>query len=343
MTPRSTFTERLVPTPNGRGEVQDASRIRHQYSGESLVSSAHTEAAARGISNDSRITNGAELKNDSSTGSSLKEGAIGATVTDQYDRRVSDPEVLVSREDTTVVVTLNAPRRRNVLSAAMVDALGSAYDQLEADDAVRCVVLTGAGSAFCAGAELSTLERAAEGDFEPVRHVYDGFLRVLASPLPTIAAVNGPAVGAGFNLALACDIRLAGESARFDTRFSTLRLHPGGGHTWLLTRAVGPQQAALACLFGEVWDAHQAKGTGLVVGVHPDERLVPAAVGLAARLASNDSAYVRRLTATLRQAAGGAGHAEVLAAETEAQAWSLTQPPFRAGLAEIQARIARRG
>ena len=99
------------------------------------------------------------------------------------------------------------------------------------------VVLTGAGKAFCAGAELSVLRAAADGDFDSVRPVYEGFLRVLRSPLPTIAAVNGPAVGAGFNLALACDVRLAGRHAIFDTRFTQLRLHPGGGHTWLLARA----------------------------------------------------------------------------------------------------------
>jgi enoyl-CoA hydratase len=252
-------------------------------------------------------------------------------------------EIELTRAGTTAVVTLNAPRRRNVLSAAMVDAVRDTFDALEADDSVRCVVVTGAGTAFCAGAELSTLESAADGDFEPVRHVYDGFLRVLHSPLPTIAAVNGPAVGAGFNLALACDLRLAGESARFDTRFAALRLIPGGGHTWLLTRAVGSQQAMLADLFGETWTAAQAREHGLIAAVHPDDRLVPAAVELADRLAAHDPQYVRALTATLRHAAaGGATHADLLSAETEAQAWSLRQPAFRDGLAEIKARIAKR-
>src|SRR3954464_9741650 len=109
------------------------------------------------------------------------------------------PPVVISRHGTVAVVTLNQPQTRNVLSVATVGALTEAYDALERDPAVRSVVLTGAGSAFCAGAELSTLESAATHDFAPVRGVYEGFLRVRRSPLPTIGAINGPAVGAGFN------------------------------------------------------------------------------------------------------------------------------------------------
>ena len=138
--------------------------------------------------------------------------------------------VLVERHGGTAVLTLNAPRRRNVLSAELVDAVGRAADGIVADPESRCIVVTGAGPAFCAGAELSTLEAAADGDFARVRVVYDGFLRILHSPLVTIAAVNGPAVGAGLNLALACDVRLAGEDALFDSRFAKLRIHPGGGN-----------------------------------------------------------------------------------------------------------------
>ena len=253
---------------------------------------------------------------------------------------VSEPEVVVTRDGGTAVLVLNAPSRRNVLSTGMVDAIGAAYDELEADPAVRCVVITGAGSAFCAGAQLSTLEAAAAGDFAPVRQVYDGFLRVLRSPLVSIAAVNGPAVGAGFNLALACDLRLGGEGARFDTRFAALRLHPGGGHTWLLTKAVGPQQAMLGCLFGDVWDAPAALRIGLVAAVHPTDRLVAEAVSLGSRLAAQDSAYTRRLTATLRQAAT-TPFDDVLTHETAEQRWSLGEPAFADGLARLRERMTR--
>ena len=111
-------------------------------------------------------------------------------------------------------------------------------DAFEADESVGAVVVTGTPPAFCAGANLGNL---AEADGESLGRIYEGFLRVARSPLPTIAAVNGAAVGAGMNLALGCDVRIAARRARFDTRFMQLGLHPGGGHTWMLRRIAGPQ------------------------------------------------------------------------------------------------------
>lgn len=256
---------------------------------------------------------------------------------------MADELVLQQRHGATVLLTLNQAARRNVLSAALVDALGAAYDALEADDGVRAVVLTGAGPAFCAGAELSVLRAAADGDFTLVRKVYDGFLRVLRSPLPTIAAVNGPAVGAGFNLALACDVRLAGRRALFDTRFAKLRLHPGGGHSWLLARAVGRQQAMLATLFGETWNAERASDVGLVASVHDDDKLVEDAIAIARRLDGQESVFTRRLVDTIRRSPDMATHDEALAHETEAQGWSTTRPAFLEGLEAIEKQIARGG
>ena len=251
-------------------------------------------------------------------------------------------ECTISVEDGVAVVTLQAPERRNVLAAAMVTGLRSAYDLAEADSSVRCVVLTGAGKAFCAGADLKTLEQAAEGDFDPVRSVYEGFLRVLDSPLPTIGAVNGAAVGAGFNLALACDVRIAATTAWFDTRFAALNLHPGGGHTRLLSRAVGGQNAAMAVLFGETWDASAALERGLVASIHDPGTLLAEALGLGRRLSSHSPAYVRTLTGTLRLVRSGASHLEVLQAETVAQEWSLKQPEFLAGLKRIRGQMTSR-
>lgn len=249
--------------------------------------------------------------------------------------------VLQQRHGSAVLLTLNQGARRNVLSAALVDALAEAYDALEADAGVNAVVLTGDGPAFCAGAELSVLRAAAEGNFDVVRKVYDGFLRVLRSPLPTIAAVNGPAVGAGFNLVLACDVRVAARSAVFDTRFAKLRLHPGGGHAWLLARAVGQQRAMLATAFGEVWDAEQAKSAGLVAAVHDDARLVDAALAIARQMDGQESVFTRRLVETVRRSLLTDTHAEALAHETSAQAWSTSRPAFLEGLAAMEKKIAR--
>jgi enoyl-CoA hydratase len=251
--------------------------------------------------------------------------------------------VNVRREGCVAVLTLSVPERRNVLSSALVSAIGDTFAALERDDTVRCVVITGEGRAFCAGAELTTLEAAARGEFSPVQEVYEGFLSVLRSPLVTIAAVNGPAVGAGFNLALACDVRLAGTRALFDTRFSALQIHPGGGHAWLLTRAVGQQQAMLACLFGEVWKADAALARGLVASVHPEEELIEQAVALGRRLEGQESAFTRRLVATLRDSVSTVHHSDALAAETVAQQWSTTRPGFLDAVQEIQRRIGTSG
>ena len=254
----------------------------------------------------------------------------------------ADDLVRLEQRDGVAVVTLNDPARRNVFSSRLVDALAAAMDRAERDDATRCVVVTGAGSAFCAGAEVATLRGAAAGEFDDVETVYQGFLRVRDCPLPTIAAVNGPAVGAGFNLALACDVRLAGPGALFDTRFTALRLHPGGGNAWMLARAVGQQQATLACLFGEVWDAQAALDVGLVAKLIR-EGLVDAAVELGQRLAHQEKVYVQRLAATLRSALSTPGYADALAEETAAQRWSAGRPAFREGVRAIEDRIARRG
>ena len=249
--------------------------------------------------------------------------------------------VLVARHGGVAVLTLNLADRRNVMSAELVEAIAERFDQLENDPTVRCVVLTGAGTAFCAGAELSVLQAASRGEFDSVETVYGGFLRVLASPLPTIAAVNGPAVGAGFNLALACDLRLAGRSALFDTRFAQLHIHPGGGHTWLLARAVGQQQATLACLFGETWTADRAQQVGLVASVHDDAALLDDAIALGRRLDGQELQFICTLLSSLRESLVTPTHAEALKHETAAQRWSTTRPAFKDGLAALEAKISK--
>lgn len=250
--------------------------------------------------------------------------------------------VTASIEGGVAVVTLNKADRRNVLDEEMVSGLHAAFERLEADASVRVVVLTGAGTAFCAGAHLDTLLGAAQGGFDRVKGVYDGFLRVLHSPLPTIAAVNGPAVGAGFNLALACDVRLASQTAVFASRFLELRLHPGGGHSWLLERAVGRQRAMAMTLFGQSLDAQQAYATGLVLDVLAPDLLIAAARELAAGVVEMEPELVRAAVATLRAAEQEPRHDKVLEIETARQQWSTTRPDFVRRTRELQARIARR-
>ncbi|MFG2039804.1 enoyl-CoA hydratase-related protein [Dactylosporangium sp. NPDC048998] len=250
--------------------------------------------------------------------------------------------VTVERHAAAAVLTLNDPDRRNILTSALVAEIGEAMDELESEPEVRAVVVTGAGPAFCAGAELATLERAAAGDFSLIRAVYGGFLRILHSPLLTVGAVNGVAVGAGFNLALACDIRMAADSARFVCRFSELGILPGGGHTWMLSRAVGAQRAMLGVLLGEAWDAAAALRDGLVADVVPADRLLPATLERLRRLAGLEPEYVRRLVGAVRAAPGLLRHGDALELEAVDQEWSVGRPAFLQGLEGVRASIRRR-
>ncbi|MEO6629750.1 MAG: enoyl-CoA hydratase [Aquihabitans sp.] len=234
------------------------------------------------------------------------------------------------------VVTLNAPERRNAFDLPMCEGVADIFDALEADSGVGAIVITGAGTAFCAGADLSHL---GDSHREGLLSIYEGFLRVARSPLPTIAAVNGPAVGAGMNLALVCDVRLAGTSARFDTRFLQLGIHPGGGHTWMLRNAVGPQAAAAMVLFGEVLDGSEAERCGLAWRCVADEDLMASAMEMAVRAAAVPRDLAIRAKATLADMAAVADHDAAVMREINDQVWSITQPAFTARLAALQKRI----
>jgi enoyl-CoA hydratase len=247
--------------------------------------------------------------------------------------------LLVDVADGVGTLTLNDPDRRNALSAGLVEAIVAAFDRFESGDDVRAVIVTGAPPAFCAGADLGNLGAAAESG---LRSIYEGFLRVARSPLPTIAAVNGAAVGAGMNLALCCDVRLAARRARFDTRFLQLGLHPGGGHTWMLQRAVGPQTAAAMVLFGQVLDGEQAARRGLAYDCVDDAELLTSAAAMARVAADVPPELARRAKETLRAVAGVEQHNEAVDIEIAAQLWSVQQPFFAERLAALRAKITHR-
>lgn len=252
---------------------------------------------------------------------------------------------LVRTETTAGVatVTLADPDRRNALTLPMVTEIIDLFDQLEADPSVGAVIVTGEAPAFCAGADLSHLSSsAAQGPEAGLRSIYEGFLRIGRSPLPTIAAVNGAAVGAGMNLALVCDVRLAGARARFDTRFLQLGLHPGGGHTWMFRRIAGPQTVAATVLFGEVLDGADAERVGLVWRCVADDALLADAHTLAERAAAAPTELVARTKATIADMAGVADHATAVDRELVPQVWSLEQPAFKERVAALQAKITSR-
>jgi enoyl-CoA hydratase len=240
-------------------------------------------------------------------------------------------ELIEHRLDAGVAwLTLCDPKRRNALSLELVEQLTSAIEAAEADEHTGAVVITGAAPAFCAGADLSQLGEARE---QGLRAIYEGFTRVNRCTLPTVAAVNGAAVGAGFNLALACDIRVAAKSARFDTRFLQLGIHPGGGHTWWLQRLVGTERAAAMVLFGQVLDGESALRHGLVWECVDDEELVETVQQIAGRAASFDRDLVRRTKHTMAVTARLAEHPDALEVELDAQLWSMDRASFTEGIA----------
>ena len=249
---------------------------------------------------------------------------------------MADVAVHTSITDRVAVLTLSYPARRNALNIALSALLAEAVHTAESDPGVGAIVITGEDPAFCAGGDLAELATA---DPATLKTVYAGFLAVAQSPLPTIAAVNGAAVGAGLNLALAADLRLAGPRALFDSRFLQLGLHPGGGYTWMVQRVLGPQGAAAITLFGEAVDAAEAARIGLVHRVVDD--VVGEAVAMAARAAAASRELAVATKGTLRLPAGMATQAEAVEVEVRAQAESVRSDEFREKLAALQARISR--
>lgn len=246
--------------------------------------------------------------------------------------------VLLNILDGVATLTLNNPNERNVLSSEMVSDILDTMDAIEANESVSAVVVTGAGSAFCAGAKLDDLENASESS---LGEIYEGFLRIARSPLPSIAAVNGAAVGAGMNLALGCDLRIAARRARFDTRFLHIGIHPGGGHTWMMRRIVGPQSTMAAVVFGEVMDGTEAERIGLVWRCVDDDELLVSAHLMAARAAMVPRGLLTATKRTIADMAEIDTHEEAVERELGPQVWSLDQPWFPDRIAELKSQIRK--
>ncbi len=261
----------------------------------------------------------------------------GAPATLTTLRHVS--RLLVDIADRVATVTINDPKRRNAFDLAMCDEVKAAFDELDNNDDVGAIVITGAAPAFCAGAELTHLGSSTRNG---LLAIYEGFLRVGRSPKPTISAVNGAAVGAGMNLALITDLRVAGTSASFDSRFLQLGIHSGGGHTWMLRRLCGPEVAFAMDLFGEVLDGKAAERAGLVWKCVEDDELLPTAQALAAKAAAGPPELVRRFKQSLRDVADIATQQDAMLYELQHQAWSTEQPEFQANLAKLRAKITSR-
>ena len=250
---------------------------------------------------------------------------------------MDESPVLLAIEDGVAVVTLNRPDKLNAFNEAMHHGLMEAVDRIERDDAVRAVLITGAGRAFCAGQDLA--ERAiAPGETPPdlgdtLERLYEPLVqRITGLPKPVVAAVNGVAAGAGCNLALLCDLIIAGRSAQFIEAFVRIGLVPDAGGTFSLPRLVGLQRALGMALTGDAIDAGRALEFGLVWQVVPDEALPDEAMALARRLAAGPTTA---LGLTKRLLRGSFDHdlEAQLALERELQRQAGRTTDFREGVA----------
>lgn len=249
-------------------------------------------------------------------------------------------EVRTEITDGVAMLTVSHPARRNALNLELSGKLVAAVDAAVADEGVGAIVITGEAPAFCAGGDLAELEQA---DPTTLKRVYSGFLAIAACPLPTLAAVNGAAVGAGINLALACDVRLAGPTARFDVRFMQLGLHPGGGYTWMANRVLGAQGAAAMTLFCDVLDAAEAQRVGLVWRTYDsDQALLEGAHELAGRAAAAPRNLIEQTKATMRVTSRLDTQADATDVEVRAQAESVHSEAFRNRVVALQAKISKR-
>ncbi|AIJ22123.1 enoyl-CoA hydratase/isomerase family protein [Amycolatopsis methanolica] len=236
---------------------------------------------------------------------------------------MTDQPVLLDRTGAVLTVTLNRPHRKNAIDLPMWDGLYDAFHDAERDDDVRVVVVTGAGGDFCAGADLSADRK--DHPLTRMHRVNDVALALNEISKPTIAKVDGVAVGAGWNLALGCDLVVATERARFSQIFARRGLSLDLGGSWLLPRHVGLQQAKRLALRAEMIDAAEARDLGLVTWVRPVDELDSFVDSIAAELAELPPvalALSKRLleegaSRTLREALEGEARAQTVNFATE--------------------------
>jgi len=223
-------------------------------------------------------------------------------------------------EDGIATITLNRPDRMNAFTLQMMEELIAAFDKTDADDTVRAVIVTGAGKAFCAGADLSggadtfdykeMQENAPDSLANGINRDGGGMvsLRIFRSLKPVIGAINGAAVGVGATMSLAMDIRLASETARYGFVFARRGIVPEAASSWFISRAVGLSTALHWCMSGRLINAEELEKRGLVESVHAPEDLYPAAVAIALEIADNTAAVSVAMTRQMLWRMAGASH-----------------------------------
>lgn len=244
--------------------------------------------------------------------------------------------VLFEVRDNIALITLNNPDKRNMLTIEVCEQIVHYVAQAEQHPEVKALIVTGTGRAFCAGGQLTDLTP----NQEILETIYSGFLSIANCSVPTIAAINGPAVGAGFNMAVGCDVRIVTEQARFEPRFFGLGLHPGGGNTWMLRQLVNWNTAAGMLLFSQPLSGREAVDKGLAWKCVEADKLLEEAFAFTGNIRDLPKELLLRTKQTLRRAGGTNSHQEILDMETAEQIWSINQPYARDSIAAMIDKIS---
>ena len=209
-----------------------------------------------------------------------------------------DQAIIFNTDGPVATIRLNRPDRLNAISGPMRDEIAGALETAEKDESVRAVVLTGEGRGFSAGGDIANLKALRdtrnEDDFNVILKTGQGITRYMRGmSKPVIAAINGPCAGAGFSLALACDIRIASDKATFGPVFARIGLHPDWGGSWLLPRLVGSARACEMIFTGRMFSAEEADRTGVVNRVVPHNELMNVTMDIALKIAENPRGVIR--------------------------------------------------
>ncbi len=243
--------------------------------------------------------------------------------------------ILVDKQDGIITLTFNRPESLNAMTVDMGDEVTQFVQELKQDQSARVLVLTGAGRAFSAGGAKGNLQSRTSGggsrNTEPPKVFYNRFLTIRQLEIPTIAAINGHAVGAGFCVALACDMRIAATTAKMGLNFVRLGIHPGMAGTYTTPRIVGMAKACEVIFTGKLYSGEEAFALGLVNRVAPPEKVMDEALSLAREIASNAPIAVRLAKKALYK-----NDAELLDAaieiESEHQAFTWTTEDAKEGI-----------
>ena len=247
--------------------------------------------------------------------------------------------VLYALHEHVALITLSRPENRNSMTSEVLDGFAAAARRAAADRGVRCVVVTGAGKYFSAGADFKSQLQREDAESVKLPHersfaMYEPFLALLDVEVPVIGALNGHAVGGGFGLSLVCDLRLAASGAKYGANFCRLGLGPGMAITYTLPRVVGAQRAAELLFTGRLFEGDEAVSLGYALRSLPADDVLTESLALARAIAASAPHAVRQTKAMLRQALGYEPRAHS-ALEAYAQAETIDTADAREGVAAL--------